>query len=157
MNRQILSQKQAVLRRWTVWGINCLAVAICAGLIIGGVVLFLQGTAAVAAHEAEAVFTREQAGGMLRLFLLPAVLLAVLLIAAALMGRKQTKREWDGRPMAALDQATPICARQSPNARRTWLALAIAAGLIAAGIWNGGLRDVLIKAINICTECIGLG
>ncbi|HBA97870.1 MAG TPA: thioredoxin [Lachnospiraceae bacterium] len=29
--------------------------------------------------------------------------------------------------------------------------------LIAAGIWNGGLNDVLIKAINICTECIGLG
>ena len=29
--------------------------------------------------------------------------------------------------------------------------------LIAAGIFNGGLKDVLIKAINICTECIGLG
>lgn len=29
--------------------------------------------------------------------------------------------------------------------------------LIAAGILNGGMRDVLIKAINICTECIGLG
>ncbi|MFR0735032.1 MAG: CD1871A family CXXC motif-containing protein [Oscillospiraceae bacterium] len=22
---------------------------------------------------------------------------------------------------------------------------------------NGGLRDVLVKAVNICTECIGLG
>lgn len=29
--------------------------------------------------------------------------------------------------------------------------------LITAGILNGGMRDVLIKAINICTECIGLG
>ena len=29
--------------------------------------------------------------------------------------------------------------------------------LIAAGIANGGLRDVLYKAKNICTECIGLG
>lgn len=29
--------------------------------------------------------------------------------------------------------------------------------LIVAGILNGGMRDVLIKAINICTECIGLG
>ena len=36
-------------------------------------------------------------------------------------------------------------------------AYAAALSLIAAGVLNGGLRDVLIKAINICTECIGLG
>ena len=34
---------------------------------------------------------------------------------------------------------------------------AVAAALIVLGINNGGMRDVLIKAINICTECIGLG
>lgn len=28
---------------------------------------------------------------------------------------------------------------------------------IVLGVINGGLRDVLFKAINICTECIGLG
>ena len=28
---------------------------------------------------------------------------------------------------------------------------------IVLGMMNGGARDVLIKAINICTECIGLG
>lgn len=33
----------------------------------------------------------------------------------------------------------------------------IAVAFIIAGIFNGGARDVLIKAINICTECIGLG
>lgn len=33
----------------------------------------------------------------------------------------------------------------------------IAAFLIALGISNGGLNDVFVKAINICTECIGLG
>ena len=32
-----------------------------------------------------------------------------------------------------------------------------AAALIVVGIMNGGMRDVLVKAINICTECIGLG
>ena len=35
--------------------------------------------------------------------------------------------------------------------------LAIAAALILLGIFNGGMRDVLGKAIKICTECIGLG
>ncbi len=28
---------------------------------------------------------------------------------------------------------------------------------IVLGILNGGMRDVLIKAVNICAECIGLG
>ena len=30
-------------------------------------------------------------------------------------------------------------------------------GFIIWGVLNGGLYDVLVKAINICTECIGLG
>ena len=37
------------------------------------------------------------------------------------------------------------------------LLLLLALGLIAAGIANGGARDVLVKAIKICSECIGLG
>ncbi len=35
--------------------------------------------------------------------------------------------------------------------------LFLAVGLIIAGIFNGGMADVLAKAVNICTECIGLG
>lgn len=35
--------------------------------------------------------------------------------------------------------------------------LVIAIVFIVLGVMNGGLRDVLVKAINICTECIGLG
>ena len=35
--------------------------------------------------------------------------------------------------------------------------IAIAIGLIVVGVFNGSARDVLYKAINICTECIGLG
>lgn len=32
-----------------------------------------------------------------------------------------------------------------------------AIGFIIAGIFNGGMNNLLNKAINICTECIGLG
>lgn len=35
--------------------------------------------------------------------------------------------------------------------------IVVALLLIAVGAANGGARDVLVKAINICTECIGLG
>ena len=42
-----------------------------------------------------------------------------------------------------------------------WTARAVvgvtAITFILVGIFNGGANDVLIKAINICTECIGLG
>ena len=37
------------------------------------------------------------------------------------------------------------------------LLLALAVGLIAAGALNGSAMDVFGKAVNICTECIGLG
>ena len=39
-----------------------------------------------------------------------------------------------------------------------WAALfAGALVLIVLGVLNGGARDVLAKAIKICSECIGLG
>ena len=33
----------------------------------------------------------------------------------------------------------------------------IAVVMIIMGVQNGGLRDVFGKAINLCTECVGLG
>lgn len=33
----------------------------------------------------------------------------------------------------------------------------VAIVFIVLGVFNGGMNDVLIKAINICTECIGMG
>lgn len=35
--------------------------------------------------------------------------------------------------------------------------LVVGVGLIVTGIFNGSMHDVFVKAINICTECIGLG
>ena len=35
--------------------------------------------------------------------------------------------------------------------------LAAAAVFMVLGALNGGARDVFVKAVNICTECIGLG
>ena len=51
---------------------------------------------------------------------------------------------------------------ESPNKKTAVIAvriaiLVVALGLIVAGICNNGMADVFAKAINICTECIGLG
>ena len=57
----------------------------------------------------------------------------------------------------AKHEATECKHKGAPiNAVRTVLLIA-AVVLIVLGVFNGGARDVLVKAINICTECIGLG
>ena len=53
--------------------------------------------------------------------------------------------------MAAGDAPRPA----SPCLRAALYAAAVV--LIVLGVMNGGRRDVLVKAIQICTECIGLG
>ncbi len=55
-----------------------------------------------------------------------------------------------GSPAAPVARKSPV-----PILRAVLYAAAIA--LVAAGVVNGGLWDVLVKAVNICTECIGLG
>ncbi|MBO5327652.1 MAG: thioredoxin [Clostridia bacterium] len=34
---------------------------------------------------------------------------------------------------------------------------AVAVTFIVLGVFNGGAKDVLLKAIKICMECVGLG
>ena len=64
------------------------------------------------------------------------------------------------QPRTTGRRCTPAqVAVQATRAQARWrVALyVLAAMLLAAGMLNGGMRDVLMKAINICTECIGLG
>lgn len=49
-------------------------------------------------------------------------------------------------------------ASKSTHVGAVRIVLLIAAVVLSVlGVFNGGARDVLVKAINICTECIGLG
>lgn len=55
---------------------------------------------------------------------------------------------------------TPAKPAEKPHILCTAVRIAVFCGavaLIVLGIRNGGMFDVLVKAINICTECIGLG
>ncbi len=54
--------------------------------------------------------------------------------------------------------AVPAEKRPAGGTAAVRIALLLAAAvLIVLGALNGSLQDVLLKAINICTECIGLG
>ena len=67
--------------------------------------------------------------------------------------KAQLKAEKGGHPAGVPAGKQP---GRETAAVRIVLLLA-AAVLIVLGVLNGGLNDVLLKAMNICTECIGLG
>jgi len=69
------------------------------------------------------------------------------------LARAQLKAGQGGRPAAAGAGKLP---GRGITAVRSILLLA-AGAMIILGALNGSLEDVLMKAINICTECIGLG
>lgn len=104
----------------------------------------------------------EQLMGQLVLRILPFVVLAfAIMIAASFLNLRSMEREMeaikaaDTKPAAKTEKAQQ-CTGKRTNLVRIAL-FAAAALFVVLGVTNGGMRDVLIKAINICTECIGLG
>lgn len=59
-------------------------------------------------------------------------------------------------PAGEYRPAAPTKSCCKANAVR-WVVLVLAAALLVYGFIAGGTADVLTKAINICTECVGLG
>lgn len=68
------------------------------------------------------------------------------------------QKELDIRKTAPKKKPTPETEKSTHMTNVVRLVLmGVAVLLIVMGIENGGMFDVLVKAINICTECIGLG
>ena len=83
---------------------------------------------------------------------------AVMIAASCICGRS-AEREAAALRGAFRGENVPCGSneRRFPTAGLR-IALYIAAGaFIVLGVMNGGAYDVLVKAVNICTECIGLG
>jgi len=102
------------------------------------------------------VFTREIAAERLSP-LLPWVLGYAVLVAVTSFVQSQAasdkKRPHAAKPAEYKKMDAP---KISLSVLRLCLAVA-AVLLVLLGVANGGAGDVLIKAVNICTECIGLG
>lgn len=79
--------------------------------------------------------------------------------AASVLSGQSAQRELEilkSAPKKKPEVAAAVEKRQALPALRIAL-YAAAVVLIVLGVANGGLWDVLVKAVNICTECIGLG
>ena len=143
-----------------------LAVILLAGAAIG---IYGKGMAAKAEDPTAYIYTRETAVSAAA----PGVFMIIaglgFSIAGAVMGIRD---ENDDKPASA-DVCGDGMKRVSgdPSVSKTKDAdvlkarmfkirlavLIIAVICIIAGAVNGNMKDILIKAINICTECIGLG
>ena len=98
------------------------------------------------------VYSREDIAARFERFA-PAVWLYLAAAAVGLVWQAAAGRD-KSRP-AAIPPAETKPARHLAAARL--VLLGAAAVLVVLGAMNGGARDVLVKAVNICTECIGLG
>lgn len=63
---------------------------------------------------------------------------------------------------ALLKQCPPLAEKAVPRTGRLqpvvgYVVLGLSLGLMLYGLLTGGWQDVLTKAVNICTECVGLG
>ena len=81
-------------------------------------------------------------------------------VVAAYRGRTSIKKEIDLLKQlpacsAEIDTAAKGCDRSILIAR--CLLLCVGTAFLLYGLFQGGTADVLTKAINICTECVGLG
>ena len=109
-------------------------------------------------------FTLEDVNGSVIsavLKLLPCMLLpAGIGILAALENKKCMAREITLlRQAPTAPSPAPACEKAPcsnlPYVR--WVILVVAVVFLLYGATTGGTADVLVKAINICTECVGLG
>ena len=81
-------------------------------------------------------------------------------VFSAYFSRGSIQREIDllrqaGANRSPAPAAEPKKCKAAPVLR--WVFLAAAVAILVFGYITGGTADVLTKAINICTECVGLG
>ena len=102
-----------------------------------------------AIYQAEDIYQRLQA------LLLPCSVLLGIVFITSIIGvvapSAQVKQNAVKTPYTQKAPAHP------KKGRIQAIVMITAVVFIVLGVLNGGLYDVFVKAINICTECIGLG
>ncbi len=148
---------------------SALCVLIAVLLAVGAISIFTEGKAWQAAgHPTDWIYTREKVAARL----LPVLPLIVLSFALTVYGLVKGIKDNDaGKPVKDAELTNNIRAlraraaeppKTSAEAKRRqkilWCALmALAVCFVVMGIVGGSMKDVLVKAIKICTECVGLG
>ena len=130
--------------------------------------IYLKGAAYQAQGHPEAwIFTREKAMEAFGTFAPVLALAVVMTLICVIKGIRDDSQD---KPVADPDlisiykaereteRDVQAEAAKAKKLRAVKITVLIAAVIfVIAGIRNGSMEDTLIKAINICTECVGLG
>ena len=135
------------------------AAAVCVVCAIG-VIAYLVAPSSFASRDLEPVM------GQMMIHVVPWVVVAfavVLVVQSLCMKNIEEELAFAKKaPTKEKKAQTQETAATSENQKKKQNIARIAVFIVAiifiiAGITNGGMFDVFVKAINICTECIGLG
>ena len=138
-------------------GYFLLVAAVCILLAVllatAAICVFLDGPARRAEDPTAEIYTPEAVAERLAPCMPMLAVLAGLLAAGFIWGVQAPGAGCRVKAGSPIKQKTAV--KHEKRVRGILIAAAIF--LIIAGILNGSARDVLVKAITICTECIGLG
>lgn len=149
--------------------VNSALYSLWALLTAGSVIkIYREGAALQAQGHPEAwIFTREKAAEAFGACLPVLVLAVAVTVICVIKGIRDDRQD---KPVADPDltgiykaereamrdaEADAAMAGRLRSVRTALLIIAVI--LVIAGVLNGSMEDTLIKAINICTECVGLG
>lgn len=134
---------------------SVLCVAVTLFLAVTAVMIFREGSALKASDPLEWIYSREKVtSGLLRVF--PLFIISVEVAAAGIVLHiRDDNYMKKGSSVSGPVKAEAVNSGRVKTARIVVLILALV--FIVIGIINGSAQDVFGKAVNICTECIGLG
>ena len=142
--------------------VSALCIAIALLLACGAAGIYREGQALKAADPLSFIYTREKAAAVLR----PALLLMAACLILTVIGLVKGIRDEKGsgpvkgvRPQKGAGVSGGEMPGQGQISQKKLRAalFVLAICFIAAGVLNGSAMDVFGKAVNICTECVGLG
>jgi len=107
----------------------------------------------------EAVFTYDEVAPRIQQLAFPLIAFILLAISAWIVSTKKSYSSQPSRRISYSHRKASLKAELPAAMQATlrWGLFLIGIALILLGAVNGSLYDVLVKSINICTECIGLG
>lgn len=130
------------------------SIALSAALVITGICLCVACLGIYLSGEQP--FSREAVAAAFRYIAVPVYLCIALVIGGLILDAvypAQAKKN-NGKKVAP-SPAPAIKARALLYLRLALLCVGI--GIFTYGFFAGGTADVMTKAVNICTECVGLG